>query len=93
MAVGDIVHGVSADNVVLVFRPAAGVDICITAFNAHNIYTRLTDGTDYPMFSANIGTNAYQSSQFNSKIMINNDIWIDMLGSATGDSYTGIQIK
>ncbi len=89
MAVGDIVNGFGLISSVLIFQPAASVSIMIScAFNAAGNQLRLTNGTNtcYSISSA--------ASQLNTKIFINNAIYLN-LATGAGDysGYTGIQIQ
>ena len=90
MVVGDVVAGVFNAATALNFQPAAGIEIAITAFGSYAQDVAMTDGTIVAL--ARNGT-GYQETP-NSKIMINNNIYIiSLAASANGSYYSGIQIK
>jgi hypothetical protein len=91
MAVGDVVNGVFNNATTMVFRPAAGVEIAITSTYSHATNVQLTDGTTSSIIYYSIQSLSLPS---NTKIMINNTIWLTASGaSSIGSSYSGIQIK
>ena len=89
MAVGDIVNGLSVSGTPVNFQPAASVSILITTAISWLTSTLLTDGAIVGYIS-NGGSNGEQRIQ---KLFINNTNYLQLLGSASGQSYTGIQIK
>ncbi len=94
MAVGDVVNGISANNTILTFQPAAGVECCITSVGTDNINTngcKLYNGT---LLSGQARVTEI-TNQSNIKIFINNTnyLYLPALGVAYMSHYTGIQTK
>jgi hypothetical protein len=90
MAVGDVVNGIGLDGTIFIFQPAAGVEIMIgSTFSTSGNQLRITNGTDVPY------TTATSPGQLNSKIFINNTIYLNLATAGAGyfNGYTGIQIK
>ena len=92
MAVGDVVSGISADNTIVTFQPAVGVEVCITSV--------LTDQIASPSPQLYIviicGSPTIQhTNDYNIKFFINNTnyLYIGALGAGYFSAYTGIQTK
>lgn len=93
MAVGDVVSGIYAAGGASAhtFRPAAGVEICLTQLGGNAVWAGLESvavpisGTNYIVF---------KSVEGSSKMFITNDIWLVLQQNASYNSiYTGIQVK
>tara|TARA_R100001530_G_scaffold107607_1_gene75266 strand:+ start:148 stop:435 length:288 start_codon:yes stop_codon:yes gene_type:complete len=95
MAVGDIVIGGSADNTVLNFQPAATVSVLITAagLDDESAFIGVTNG----VLNSRIGNPANEASngQGNTKIFINNTIYLTIiaLGAGVFSTYHGVQAE
>jgi hypothetical protein len=94
MAVGDVINGVfPLFNVQYYFQPAAGVEIMITfmggrgATTLNGLYDGVTLSTCY--VSNNVGWFA----GLNTKMGINNTIYLTAFTNNVAPSYAGIQIK
>jgi hypothetical protein len=90
MAVGDVVNGID-NGALLIFQPAAGVEVCITSACAWLTSTALFDGTKIAYISQSAGGST--DTNINVKIMINNTNYLRVTGTVNGSSYSGIQIK
>lgn len=98
MAVGDVVNGINrfGGTGTFEFRPAAGVEICITmlgnrggTWNGLVSVANPVSGNAINNISAT-GSYAYAGG----KLFITNDVWLGMVENVTYDnSYSGIQIK
>jgi hypothetical protein len=87
MAVGDVV-GACSTALGFAFQPAVGVSIALTTVVRYGTSFQVTDGVNV----AHI-TGGQDYSGLNSKLMITNSLWLNFLANASGNSYTGIQIK
>lgn len=97
MAVGDAVNGISADNTILDFQPAAGVEVVITSYGVDNgnIVPVLYNGTiDSNMGSGGTNNNTGVSNT-NQKMFINNTNYLRIPAAGAGafSHYTGITTK
>ena len=89
LASGDIVNGIAV-SANLDFQPAVGTSFCIThavSFGA-GVEIGMFNGTIF----AYIGAYSY-GTPTNQKIMVNNTNYLRCLSTASGSSYSGIQIK
>lgn len=94
MAIDDVIVGFGANNTVLTFQPAAGVEIVITMVGAlANINLALTDGTNI----SDLFVMATTAGQFplGMKLGITNSVYIQLPAGGAGiyGSYSGIQTK
>jgi hypothetical protein len=91
MVVGDVVNGVFDGVTLLVFRPALGVEVCLTHLSSWGNSFRLTDG----VANGDAGNGANSTVNLGTtKIMITNAIWITANSpGAPGSEFTGIQLK
>ena len=91
MVVGDIINNVNAGTGFLYLQPAAGVEIMITScMGGLDVYCGLSNGvTDVYA----IQTQTVNNTMFNIKVGITNTNYLVYVGSTTGGSYSGIQIK
>jgi membrane glycosyltransferase len=92
MVSGDVVSGMSATGVVLIFQPAATVEIFIGSTSSWGSMIRLTDGVNLAFLN---GSNSTTNGTTNAmKVFINNTHYLDMLSNASaGCWFSGIQIK
>ena len=92
MVVGDIVSGIWGGVTGYVsFQPAVGVEIIITGCaGGTGTYVGHTDGA---LTSHAINTNTNGVDTINMKLGITNSIYLRLLGTTTGASFSGIQIK
>ena len=92
MAVGDIVNGISADNTIIDFQPAAGVEVVITSFvTALGNQATFFNGTN----TANAWVAAIDSGFFaNVKMFIDNTIFLRVVaqGNAKFGGFSGITV-
>ena len=89
MAIGDIVNGI-AISANLDFQPAVGVSVMIS--HAVSFGGSVEIGFTNGVIFAYIGAYSY-GTPTNSKIMVNNTNYLRCLSTASGSSYSGIQIK
>ena len=91
MAVGDIVNSISSVNTVLVFQPAAGVEVMIT-FLISTGGIQMTDGT---INSRGVDFEVSDVIQYSSlKVFVKNTLYCQLAAVAgTRTAYTGITIK
>jgi len=89
MAVGDIVNGIRNDGSDLVFQPAVGVSICITAACARGQWFSATNG----VISAVLVESQVYPGIASLKLMINNTNYLTLPTDADGEFYSGIQIQ
>jgi hypothetical protein len=89
MAVGDVVNDVGADNVILDFQPAAGIEAVITSFGSDGgtVPISLYDGTNRSLCEA--------APMLNIKMFVNNSNYMRIPNAGAGkfNNFTGIQIK
>lgn len=88
MAVGDIVNGIRNDGSDLVFQPAIGVSIMITAGCSRGQWISATNGV--------VSAVIYESNKMvevSMKLMINNTNYLTLPTDADGEFYSGIQIQ
>jgi len=88
MAVGDVVNDVGANNVIVDFQPAVGVEALITCAFPDNTTTQpsLYDGTNRTLSLDN---------NINFKIFVNNTNYFRMPNAGAGKfvGFTGVIIK
>jgi len=94
LTVGDIVNGQSAAATILIFQPAVGVSVMITAcaFYGNVVSPFMTDGAT--VTTVNWGT-AGVSSTNNGKLFLNNTIYMRFQALPAGEVsyFTGIQVQ
>jgi len=85
LAIGDVVADISADNTIMTFQPAAGVECMLTSVQT-GFGWKFSDGV---VTSSDFGLNGLQ------KIFIKNDFYLIIAAGGAGkfSFYTGIQIK
>jgi len=96
MVAGDILSGESADNAVLTFQPAAGVEVMLTYLdtsadtNAFSLY----NGTKALVWTPS-GGNFISHRPWNVKIGITNTIYYNEVARGAGNrtAYSGVQTK
>jgi len=90
MAVGDMVSGFSAASTQLYFQPAAGIVILITSVGGVSAWAQLTDGIITTGYTVQTGTG---ESAGNTKVFINNSLYLTILATTYNTTYTGIQVQ
>lgn len=97
MAVGDVVNGISADNTIIDYQPAAGVEAVITSVMTYNLAANNAVGLYNGTLTANFFVvNAQQPVNFgNTKIFVNNTRYLRVSATGAGfqGGYSGIQTK
>lgn len=95
MAVGDVINGISGDNALLTFQPAAGVECVITI-----VFYGDSGGTFNPALynGTNIAYRRLAANEFSGgvvKFPINNTryLYISARGAGYYGGYAGIQTK
>lgn len=93
MVVGDVVNDISADNTIIIFQPAVGVEAVITWVGVDGQNTVGIVFTDGVLFSG-WGT-GFEAEIKNVKHFINNTNFfrINALGATFNGSFTGIQTQ
>ena len=95
MAVGDVVNGIGVLDTVLIFQPAAGVEVMISCAGVYTNWTYLYDGTKQSeIFSNQLSTSGQNFGNSPEKIFINNTNYLRVNKDPSYiGSYSGIQIK
>jgi len=90
MVVGDIITDVGADNAVLDFQPAAGVEVMITMVNEPNQYGPF-DGANLSLTVANT---SFIRSLGDLKMGITNAVFLRITAPGVGlfNAFSGIEI-
>ena len=96
MAVGDVVNAIGANNAILDFQPAVGVECVITMTSGGNttVIGQLYNGTLTATSVSQYTLGAYTGMQ-NIKLFINNTTYLRIVAGGAGqfNSYCGMQIK
>lgn len=91
MAIGDVVSFITAVNTVLVFQPAAGVEVAVKMINSFlPNYPQLIDGVLGGVSTAPLDNGLWT----NMSMMINNAIHLQIgaLGPGFSSAFCGIEI-
>jgi len=93
MASGDVVNGLSASGATLIFRPAVGVQVCVTQWNDMNAST--SPSSLYNGATQSLGFNQTIANKTNGKVAFfidnTNYLFLDLLGGSIR-AFTGIQL-
>ncbi len=93
MAIGDVVNDISADNTILDFQPAAGVEVVITYVSTllAGGQPLMFNGTNATTATTGLDNNLY----YNLKMMINNTnfLRISALGAGVFSGFTGMEVN
>lgn len=95
MTAGDVVTVLSAENTILTFQPAAGVEVMITSFFTEGVDAQpaYTDGTATVALSSGLAALNVAVSNLNMRVFCTNDFFITVaaLGAGQVSGFTGIQ--
>ena len=89
LVAGDIVNGLANTAAIIYFQPAGTNTFCITCASAWGAYTKITNG----VISGYVTATPANGGPFDAKVMINNTNYLEILGSANGQFYCGIQVE
>lgn len=95
MVAGDVVSGIGAAGAAIIFQPAAGVEVMITAifWDVGSGYIQITNGALTTAGTLH-ATNRIQGNTMGMKILINNTNYLSIPAFAgASHGYTGIQTK
>lgn len=95
LVVGDVVNGLSGDNAILIFQPAAGVEVVITTQNTDAISASIQtfDGVN-DSFTITSSANSGRTNFMNMKLFITNALHVRFLALGVGSrsAFSGVEI-
>jgi hypothetical protein len=95
MAIGDIISQVTANDNDLIYTPAVGVSVLMTAIAGTGVRAQLTDGVNTQMVTYWVNSSYNSDNAGGYKIFLTNSIYLSLDADrpAFGVGFTGIQIQ